>query len=376
LQIIRSLEELETKIAECNDALTHQSDDAMRRLFNEFRMDFSDELPPDPFGPAYRDFQLELYRRFAGRPYALQNERTEYITADHIRRPFPYYVQSCQTAGSHMQAIGFLLRTLDLPPGARVVEFGPGWGNTTLALALLGMQVTAVDIEPNFCGIIRDRAAQNQVGIEVVQSDFFWAESVAQPYDAAIFFECFHHCDDHLRLLRALRTAVKPDGKVYMASEPILPGYPVPWGLRMDGEALWAIRNFGWLELGFDEGYFRAALARTGWDLRKHACADPYWASVWEARRADLDGAQPPEGHLQEGHLQDGHLQDGRRPDSEPGPSLVPGVPVQEAAPAVALPGPTDREAALARELDAVHRSTSWRTTAPLRAFKRLLTRR
>lgn len=78
--------------------------------------------------------------------------------------------------------------------------------------------MTAVDIEPNFCRIIRERAAQNQVGIEVVQSDFFWAEGVTQPYDAAIFFECFHHCDDHLRLLRALRKAVKPGGKVYFAS--------------------------------------------------------------------------------------------------------------------------------------------------------------
>lgn len=354
MQIISSLAELEAKIAECNDALTHQSDDAMRRLFHEFRMDFSQERPADPFSAPYREFQLDLYRRFAGHPYTLQNERTEYITADHIRRPFPYYTQSSQTAGYHMQAIGFLLRTLDLPVGARVVEFGPGWGNSTLALALLGMEVTAVDIEPNFCRIIRERAAQNQVGIEVVQSDFFWAEEVTQPYDAAIFFECFHHCDDHLRLLRALRKAVKPGGKVYFASEPILPGYPVPWGLRMDGEALWAIRNFGWLELGFDEGYFRAALARTGWDVRKHACADMPWASVWEAWGTEVE----PVTH----------------PNPEPAPAALA---EPDSAPALQGPAaPTEREAALIRELDAVYRSTSWRTTAPLRAFKRLLPRR
>ena len=205
MQVIRSLEELQAKILECNNALDHQSDDAMRRLFNEFRMDFSDQLPPDPFSPAFRDFQMELYSKLTGRPYELRNERTIYITPEHIRRPFPYYVQSSTTAGNHLLGIGFMLRTLDLPPGARVLEFGPGWGNSTLSLALLGMQVTAVDIEPNFCELIRSRAAQHDVEIEVVQADFFWAESVTEPYDAVIFFECFHHCDDHLRLMRALR---------------------------------------------------------------------------------------------------------------------------------------------------------------------------
>lgn len=327
----------------------------MRRLFNEFRMDFSEQLPSDPFGPAYRDFQLELYRRFAGRPYALSNERTEYVTADHIRRPFPYFTQSCQTTGNHMLATGFMIRALNLPPGARVVEFGPGWGHSTIALALLGMQVTAVDIEPNFCEVIRSRAARDGVEIEVIQSDFFWAETVTEPYDAAIFFECFHHCDDHLRLLRALHTAVKPGGKVYFASEPILQGYPVPWGLRMDGEALWAIRNFGWLELGFDEGYFNAALAHTGWSATKHICTDPFWASVWEAHRTE-EAEQPKAKPLS--------MEAAPAVLAEPDPAPAPNAEFSR------------KESALARELETVYRSTSWRVTMPLRALKRLMSRR
>lgn len=76
-------------------------------------------------------------------------------------------------------------------------------------------------------------------------------------YVAAVFFECFHHCDDHRRLLRALHRAVQPGGCVVFAAEPIAPDYPVPWGVRMDGEALWAIHNFGWLELGFRDDYLR-----------------------------------------------------------------------------------------------------------------------
>ena len=85
--------------------------------------------------------------------------------------------------------------------------------------------------------------------VNAVNADFMWAETVEDPFDAAVFFESFHHCSDHMRLLRALRQAVKPDGRAYFAAEPILPDFPIPWGLRMDGESLWAIRSNGWMEL-------------------------------------------------------------------------------------------------------------------------------
>lgn len=284
MQVITSLEQLEAKITECNDALTTQSDDAMRRLFGTFRLDLSAQLPPDPFAPDYRDFQLGLYHRVAGKPYDLANERTLFDPAAYQGRPFPYYLGSTATAGHHLQAIGFLLRTLALPPGARILEFGPGWGNTTLALASLGYHVTAVEIEPNFCQVLRDQADADAVPLDVVNADFFWAETITQPYDAVLFFECFHHCDDHLRLLRALHRAIRPGGQVIFASEPIIAGYPIPWGVRVDGEALWAMRNFGWLELGFSEAHFESALARTGWTGQKHPYTDPSWATIWTAR--------------------------------------------------------------------------------------------
>lgn len=305
-QIIRTLDALQAKIAECNDALTHQSDDAMRALFSTFVFDFSAEAPADPFDPAYRAFQLRLHQALTGRPYELLNERTLFLVDNYEERPFPYYLQSPVTAGNHLLAIGFLLRAMSLRPGARILEFGPGWGSTTIALAQLGMKVTAVDIEPNFCEVIRRRAARHLVDIEVIEADFFWAEGVAEPYDAVVFFESFHHCDDHLRLLRALRRAVKPDGRLYLGSEPILIDYAVPWGIRTDGEALWAMRNFGWLELGFRESYLHAAFARTGWRARKQVCTDADWINVWTAHQVPPDetaveqcppAAPPPDAH-------------------------------------------------------------------------------
>ena len=286
VKVVTTIEELDVKLAECA-AAAYISDDELRRVFTTFRMDISQSLPPDPFSPNYRDRVMAIYQHIAGRPYDVQNEISAFDVAEADRRPFPYCTLSFKTAGHFLMGTAFLLQTLNLPKGARVVEFGPGWGNTTIWMAMLGLDVTAVDIEPRFCELLERRARRHEVNLTIINDDFMWAEKVTEPFDAAVFFECFHHCSDHNRLLKALGSAVKAGGKVYFAAEPIVSNFPVPWGLRMDGESLWAIRSNGWMELGFSENYFTEALRRSGWSVRKHAYPDLAWACVWEARRTD-----------------------------------------------------------------------------------------
>jgi SAM-dependent methyltransferase len=351
MQVISSVRELIAKIDECNATLDAGGDDRMRALFNEFRMELDADLPKDPFSAEYAACQNTIYETISGRTYGIANERTPFDIAAYRDCPFPYYLRSTSTAGHHLLAIATLLCKLRLPVGARIVEFGPGWGNSTLELARLGMDVTAVDIEPNFCELIRGRAAREALSINVVESDFFWAETVSEPFDAAIFFECFHHCDDHMRLLRALRHAVKPDGQVYLASEPIFPTYPVPWGVRMDGESLWAMRNFGWLELGFDEVYFREAAARAGWSATRHVCRDVHWASVWQLHPSESEPRLPQ----------------GVYPPIRGRQARWDGLPVEHETKVDAALDGAERER-LAREIAAIHASTSWRLTVPVRA--------
>jgi protein-L-isoaspartate O-methyltransferase len=282
MDVLPDIAALDAKIREC-DAASAVSDDALRQVFTTFRMDFAPDLPQDPLGDAYRDRQMALYNGISGKAYRLENEATPFDVKAAAKRPFPYATQSTVTAGRYIGAIAHLLRTLKVSPGDRVLEFGPGWGETTLTLARLGLDVTAVDLEANFCELIRLRAAEAEVAVTVVNSDFMWAETVTEPYDAIVFFECFHHCDDHLRLLRALKSALKPGGRIYFAAEPIIDDYPVPWGLRMDGESLWAIRKHGWLELGFRSAYFRMALHHCGFKSLRHPSVDLGHVSVWEA---------------------------------------------------------------------------------------------
>lgn len=281
MRIITNINELDSVFAEC-DLAAKASDDELRRVFQTFRMEIPAPPSLDPFSEGYAAFQMQLYERIAGRPYHTNNEEVVFDVESCVVRPFPY-TASCQVAGNHLGAIAFLVRSMRLRPGSRVLDVGAGWGNTTLALAQLGFDVTALDLESRFCELIRERARRVGVQPEIVNGDFFWIESSGRQFDAIVFFESFHHCADHLRLLRALRSALTPEGQVYFGGEPITPDFPIPWGIRTDGESLWAIRRHGWLELGFQAKYFSAALQRSGFQAQMQSSADLPWINVWTA---------------------------------------------------------------------------------------------
>jgi SAM-dependent methyltransferase len=283
--IVRSLPELDRMIEQCNEA-ERQSDDAMRRVFETFSMAIPGDMPADPFSDEYRIHQMGLYSQISGKSYNISNEVTNFDIDFAVKTPFPYYTKSSTTVGDHISALGFIVRHMALPPGKRILEFGPGWGNTTITLAKMGYDVTAIDVEANFCELIRQRAIQQGCNVNVIQGDFFLSERLQEKFDAVLFYECFHHCDNHLRLLRGLHHTLNPGGVVVFAGEPITQDFPAPWGVRLDGCSLWAIRKNGWLELGFNETYFREALRRTGWIATTVRSADVPWLTIWRATRA------------------------------------------------------------------------------------------
>jgi len=84
---------------------------------------------------------------------------------------------------------------------------------------------------------------------------------------------------------------LKKAGIVCFSAEHISLYFPIPWGLRIDGESILAIRNNGWLELGFTERYLKSALARYGWrGLTIHGKDSPWYSVIFAKRIADWDG--------------------------------------------------------------------------------------
>ncbi len=265
---------------------TATDDDALRVCFETYRAEYDLEVPEDPFSSAYRQAQFDLYERLHGKPYATSHEHSPMDIKAAAKQPFPYMHGSASTVGDQFMGIGYLIKTMGLPRGAQVLEFGPGWGNTTLAMAKMGYGVTAIDIEQNFVDLIRLRANMEQIpNLAVRQGDFSLIETIGAQFDAVLFFECFHHCSDHLRLMAAFDKVVKPGGIVCFAAEPIVDDFPLPWGLRVDGQSLWAIRRNGWLELGFNTRYFEEAMKREGWWVERHVGSDCLLSNVFIARR-------------------------------------------------------------------------------------------
>jgi SAM-dependent methyltransferase len=266
-----ALHELEAVLAQAT-ALMGAAPDEARALLDGMVLALPSQPPDDPFSAAYREWAWDLYRTISGRArYDTGHEASPFDLATALERPFPYQTGSLALVGRDLVARGHLLDCLaEAVPAQRaprrVVEFGPGWGNLTSDLVATGLDVTAVELDEKFCRLIAHRC-DGPGRITVAQGDML--EFVAEaPFDAAVFFESFHHCADHLAMLRRLHDLVRPGGAVLFASEPVQ-NLDYPWGPRLDGLSVWSSRTYGWLELGFDRAYFDRALARTGWSGRR-----------------------------------------------------------------------------------------------------------
>jgi 2-polyprenyl-3-methyl-5-hydroxy-6-metoxy-1,4-benzoquinol methylase len=277
MKVLRSIDELDVELA-CVEEAAKVSDDAMRAELASFEFMpktleriLDHFLPLDPYSESYRIRQFELYSKISGNSSydPVQNERSEFNVSDALRNPYPFCTKSPQTVGDQLIAIGFIIKTLNLIPPARILEFGPGWGNLTIELARMGYSVTAVDIEPRFIDLIQRRAAQLDLPLRAICGSFGKIPGEQDLFDAILFFECFHHCGDHLGLLRDIKPLLSDQGFLLFAAEPITESFPLPWGVRMDGMSVWSIRKFKWLELGFKESYFVRTLLKLGWDVQK-----------------------------------------------------------------------------------------------------------
>lgn len=267
---IVALDELD-EILDRADSLMGSDYAAAIDLLNDVSLNISP--PPsssEPFGPDYANWVMSTYRRLAGvdayQPLTHEADRnvTEKLP---FSQYFPFNTEDLSFIGRYLTGVGLILTELNLQPRSRVVEYGVGWGHVSASLARAGHHVTCVDIEAKFLQLVHRQA--ESLGCVVATHHGEFGESPFAPdeprADAVVFSEAFHHAFDHLRVLRRLRQDVlRPGGILILAAEPVHPAFPVPWGIRPDGHALWAVRRHKWMELGFQEDYLLRALLREG----------------------------------------------------------------------------------------------------------------
>jgi SAM-dependent methyltransferase len=211
---------------------------------------------------------LRLWSLISGKekynPHANEkNDNLKYVIG--ISDTYPFVSRNPAEIANYFIAAASILKKLNLAPPARIVEYGVGWAHTTRFLANCGFSVTAVDIEQNYLGLIPTFSQPGAASVSTVCSSFEEAEFEERSFDAAVFFECFHHCLRHRLLISKLRNTLKPGGKIIFCGEPFYEDwFDYPWGVRLDGHSVWAISNFGWMELGFKKNYIEELLRSNG----------------------------------------------------------------------------------------------------------------
>lgn len=270
-----SLKEFDAFVSEVNSKGSEE--ERIPILANSYLVDPSLlHMPTDPFSPEYHRAVLNVHARISGRPVydAKTMELTPLNVEQTISCPAPYQ-NGGEWLGNYLESYGHLIKRLDVRSGTRVIEFGCGEAEISLHLARMGCDVTVIDIEPNYIRIVKEKAAQFKLPINGICGDFLSGGGL-EPFDRAFFYQSFHHSLDHRKVLIGLHQILKPDGFLVFGPEPVINAdgpwrrtVPYPWGPRLDGLSLRAMRSHGWMELGFQESYFKDLLDRTGWTYDK-----------------------------------------------------------------------------------------------------------
>lgn len=308
----------------------------------------------DPFSPDYRQGVLDLYLGLRARPdgdYIPERDEAPPapVPADVWSQLAPWAFRDTAMVGEHLYAYGHILCHLGLPPGGSVLEYGPGSGQLLLMLARMGFRACGVDVDAIALEGIRLQAAG--MGLTVPTERALFGEGFSdERFDCILFYEAFHHSLDFQPLLRRLHARLKPGGRIILCGEPIVaknfPGIPYPWGPRLDALSVFCMRRFGWMELGFTHAFFVEAARQAGWQADLFA-----FPNCGRAQLYVLQAIKAPGGPVE--------------------PKAAPTQPPSAAHPAA----PVETVAQLRAELNAVHASTSWRVTQPLRLLGRLLGR-
>jgi ubiquinone/menaquinone biosynthesis C-methylase UbiE len=112
-----------------------------------------------------------------------------------------------------------LVQRLNIQPGDTVVEFGPGTGAFSIAAALAGAQVIAVDISRAMLDYAQSKAKEAGLSdIRFVNSGFLSYEHQAEPADFVVSAFALHHLPDFWKgvALRRIFDLLKPGGIFYL----------------------------------------------------------------------------------------------------------------------------------------------------------------
>jgi len=224
----------------------------------------------DPFGPEYMDVQLALYREISGRHLdQASNEMTSFDLAAHVAAANPYGAYAPAAAALHLRRLSRAIEAVQPQMGAHMLDMGCGWGLSSEVAAFLGLDVTGVDINPNFVSLVNQRAVARGLKIKAVQAAFdnYVPE---RSCDIILFYECLHHAVRPWDVVEKLSASLATDGAFVLAGEPVNEIWWPHWGMRLDPLSIYCIRKFGWFESGWSLAFITQVFERAGLGAEVH----------------------------------------------------------------------------------------------------------
>jgi len=162
-----------------------------------------------------------------------------------------------------------------------VLDIGCGSGWTSLWLVRAGHTVVGVDISERMIEIARERSIAENTPAEFIVADMEDFDLGRHDFDAALFFDCLHHCPEYARALKRCNAHLRPGGCVLLME--------TTWLHRYSPHARQVSREYGITELGFTRRQLRRALREAGFSrITFLHDPGPGYQGVWGFIKASL----------------------------------------------------------------------------------------
>lgn len=127
----------------------------------------------DPFGSEYMTAQLDLYYELSGCILdQAANKQCLFNMPAHVVATNPYESYDPAAAALHTCWLSRAIMAARPRSGAQVLDMGCGWGLSSEFAAYLGLNVTGVDINPDFVSLVNQRAALRGIQVRAVNATF------------------------------------------------------------------------------------------------------------------------------------------------------------------------------------------------------------
>lgn len=222
-----------------------------------------------PFSEDYFLSQIRLYEEISGRK--LNQWEGELHPGDHshlLTAPNPQGLSNITEISERVRALSLMLSLSFLENNAQVLDLGAGHGVSSEVYAFCGCRVHAIDIDPVLADLSMQRSIARNFPITRTIMNFDDLSLLPdESYAAAYFFQSLHHCLRPWKLIEELKNKLTPDGVIGFTGEPIQDFWWKDWGIRLDQEALYAARKYGWFESGWTDEFIKKCFKMNGLEL-------------------------------------------------------------------------------------------------------------